>query len=103
MLSKHPVTAYVTLSGVYFGTLLEQACLRARYKAGDQPIVYAGSENGRPRLSFNFLLQDSDLPLSPEFPVMVSNALEWMTSGKEAALAAIWLARKRIYRLRRIR
>ena len=24
---KHPVTAYVTLSGVYFGTLLEQACL----------------------------------------------------------------------------
>ena len=62
-------------------------CLgRARYKAGDQPIVYAGSENGRPRLSFNFLLQDSDLPLSPEFPVMVSNALEWMTSGKGSGL-----------------
>lgn len=88
VLSKHPVTAYVTLSGVYFGTLLEQAPAWGEpvIKLGDQPIVYAGSENGRPRLSFNFLLQDSDLPLSPEFPVMVSNALEWMTSGKGSGL-----------------
>lgn len=88
VLSKHPVTAYVTLSGVYFGTLVEQAPAWGEpvIKLGDQPIVYAGSENGRPRLSFHFLLQDSDLPLSPEFPVMVSNALEWMTSGKGSGL-----------------
>jgi hypothetical protein len=88
VLAKHPVTAYVTLSGVYFGTLVEQAPAWGEpvIKLGDQPIVYAGSENGRPRLSFNFLLQDSDLPLSPEFPVMVSNALEWMTSGKGSGL-----------------
>lgn len=88
VLSKHPVTAYVTLSGVYFGTLMEQAPAWGEpvIKLGDQPIVYAGSENGRPRLSFHFLLQDSDLPLSPEFPVMVSNALEWMTSGKGSGL-----------------
>ncbi|MGG4340870.1 vWA domain-containing protein [Paenibacillus lautus] len=88
VLAKHPVTAYVTLSGVYFGTLVDQAPAWGEpvIKLGDQPIVYAGSENGRPRLSFNFLLQDSDLPLSPEFPVMVSNALEWMTSGKGSGL-----------------
>lgn len=88
VLAKHPVTAYVTLSGVYFGTLVDQAPAWGEpvVKLGDQPIVYAGSENGRPRLSFNFLLQDSDLPLSPEFPVMVSNALEWMTSGKGSGL-----------------
>ncbi|MGG3310615.1 BatA and WFA domain-containing protein [Paenibacillus lautus] len=88
VLAKHPVTAYVTLSGVYFGTLVDQAPAWGEpvAKLGDQPIVYAGSENGRPRLSFNFLLQDSDLPLSPEFPVMVSNALEWMTSGKGSGL-----------------
>lgn len=88
VLSKHPVTAYVTLSGVYFGKLVEQAPAWGEpvIKLGDQPIVYAGSENGRPRLSFHFLLQDSDLPLSPEFPVMVSNALEWMTSGKGSGL-----------------
>ncbi|WFB57439.1 VWA domain-containing protein [Paenibacillus sp. BR1-192] len=88
VLAKHPVTAYVTLSGVYFGTLVDQAPAWGEpvIKLGDQPIVYAGSENGRPRLSFNFLLQDSDLPLSPEFPVMVSNALEWMTSSKGSGL-----------------
>lgn len=88
VLSKHPVTAYVTLADVYFGTLVEQTSAWGEpvIKLGDQPIVYAGSENGRPRLSFNFLLQDSDLPLSPEFPVMVSNALEWMTSGKGSGL-----------------
>ncbi|EFU38899.1 hypothetical protein PVOR_28044 [Paenibacillus vortex V453] len=88
VLAKHPVTAYVTLSGVYFGTLVDQAPAWGEpvIKLGDQPIVYAGTESGRPRLSFNFLLQDSDLPLSPEFPVMVSNALEWMTSGKGSGL-----------------
>ncbi|PJN57205.1 hypothetical protein PAEVO_39330 [Paenibacillus sp. GM2FR] len=88
VLAKHPVTAYVTLSGVYFGTLVDQAPVWGEpvVKLGNQPIVYAGSENGRPRLSFNFLLQESDLPLSPEFPVMVSNALEWMTSGKGSGL-----------------
>ncbi|KOR82398.1 vWA domain-containing protein [Paenibacillus solani] len=88
ILAKHPVTNYVTLSGVYFGTLLDQtpAWGDAVVKLGDQPIVYAGNESGRPRLSFNFLLQDSDLPLSPEFPVMVSNVLEWMTSGKGSGL-----------------
>ncbi|GAE10013.1 VWA domain-containing protein [Paenibacillus sp. JCM 10914] len=88
VLSKHPITSYVSLSGVYFGTLIEQSPAWGEpvMKLGDQPIVFAGLEGGRPRLSYSFLLQDSDLPLSPEFPVMVSNTLAWMTSGKGSGL-----------------
>ncbi|UNK17518.1 VWA domain-containing protein [Paenibacillus sp. N3/727] len=85
---SHPVTSYVSLSGVYIGTLLDEnpAWGEPVIKFGDTPLVYAGKEGGHPRLSFGFLLQDSDLPLSSEFPVLVNNALKWMTSGKGSGL-----------------
>ncbi|KKO51180.1 vWA domain-containing protein [Paenibacillus sp. DMB20] len=84
----HPVTSYVTLSGVYIGTLVDgkPSWGDPVMKLGDTPIVYAGKEGGYPRLSFGFLLQDSDLPLSPEFPVLVHNALKWMASGNGTGL-----------------
>ena len=85
---NHPVTSYVTLSGVYVGTLVDEkpAWGEPVIKFGETPVVYAGKEGGYPRLSFGFLLQDSDLPLSSEFPVLVNNVLKWMTSGKGSGL-----------------
>lgn len=85
---SHPVTSYVSLSDVYIGTLVNENPPWGEpvIKLGDTPLVYAGKEGGYPRLSFGFLLQDSDLPLSSEFPVLVNNALKWMTSGKGSGL-----------------
>lgn len=84
----HPVTSYVTLSGVYIGEVADEkpAWGEPVIKLGNTPAVYAGSEGGYPRLSFGFRLQDSDLPLSPEFPVLVHNALKWMATGSGAGL-----------------
>lgn len=88
VLARHPLTSYLTMSGVYFGKLIDQqpAWGEPVIRLGEQPLVYAGVAEGRPRLSFQFLLQDSDLPLSPEFPVLVNNALDWMTSGSGTGL-----------------
>lgn len=85
---SHPVTSYVTLSGVYVGNLMDEQPIWGEpiIKFGDTPVVYAGKEGGYPRLSFGFLLQDSDLPLSSEFPVLVNNALKWLTAGKGSGL-----------------
>lgn len=85
---SHPVTSYITLSGVYVGHLMDEQPIWGEpiIKFGDTPVVYAGKEGGYPRLSFGFLLQDSDLPLSSEFPVLVNNALKWLTAGKGSGL-----------------
>ncbi|MUG68337.1 VWA domain-containing protein [Paenibacillus campinasensis] len=89
-ISTHPVMSYITLNDVYFGAVTDQGQApvwgEAIARIGDTPLIHAGKEGGRPRLAFHFLLQDSDLPLSPEFPVLVSNALEWMTAGKGTGL-----------------
>lgn len=88
VVAGHPVTSYITLSGVYVGNLMDEQPMWGEpiIKFGDTPVVYAGKEGGHPRLSFGFSLQDSDLPLSSEFPVLVNNALKWLTAGKGSGL-----------------
>ncbi|MFC7681244.1 BatA and WFA domain-containing protein [Paenibacillus sp. GCM10028914] len=88
VIAGHPVTSYITLSGVYVGNLMDEQPMWGEpiIKFGDTPVVYAGKEGGHPRLSFGFSLQDSDLPLSSEFPVLVNNALKWLTAGKGSGL-----------------
>ncbi|MOA16553.1 hypothetical protein D3C78_1367740 [compost metagenome] len=48
--------------------------------------MYAGVEKGNARLTFLFALTSGDLPLRPEFPILVNNAVEWLNSGKGKAL-----------------
>ena len=48
------------------------------------PLVVTGSENGYRRIFFYFRMQDTDLPLRAEFPVLVQNAASWLKgSGPE--------------------
>ncbi|QCT03969.1 hypothetical protein E6C60_3258 [Paenibacillus algicola] len=88
VIERHPVTAYLSLSGVYIGSVSGERPSWGEpiVKVGGTPVIYAGTEAGHPRLSFDFRLQDSDLPLSPEFPVLVSNVLQWITSDNASGL-----------------
>lgn len=89
---NHPVTKYMTLSGLYFGTMFEQsppAWGDAIAEIGGKPVMYAGKEGGYARLSFLFKLADSDLPLSAEFPILVNNAVTWLTSGEGSGLGRV--------------
>ncbi|MNJ34921.1 hypothetical protein D3C77_296470 [compost metagenome] len=56
---------------------------------GSKPAAYAGTENGVNRLVFLFALSDGDLPLRPEFPVLVNNAVQWLQAGRTTGLGRL--------------
>ncbi|MFD0676652.1 MULTISPECIES: vWA domain-containing protein [unclassified Paenibacillus] len=85
----HPVTQYIRLQDTHIAKLQKQEAVswgKAVISLGSQPIVYAGSDKGQPRLLFAFDLHQSDLPLRSEFPVLVQNAVEWLGSRQAVSL-----------------
>ncbi|MNO68585.1 hypothetical protein D3C76_594240 [compost metagenome] len=87
--SVHPVTRYLSIKDSPVASLIDE-----KIPSWGSPIMtidgipamYAGVEEGSPRLSFLFELTAGDLPLRPEFPIIVNNAVEWLSSGKAAGL-----------------
>ncbi|WP_438347404.1 vWA domain-containing protein [Paenibacillus sp. FA6] len=91
-LHNHEMTKYLSLSGIYFGAVLERDDPDwgdPIIEIGSKPAVYAGKLGGHSRLSFLFKLEDTDLPLSAEFPIMVNNAVSWLTSGEGYGLGRV--------------
>lgn len=91
---EHPVTAYVTLQDTHIGRFYvpnteETSWGKPVLTYGDIPAIYAGSEGGLPRLRFTFKLQDTDLPLRPEFPVLIVQSAEWMSGGSLSQLGTV--------------
>nr|WP_280521363.1 VWA domain-containing protein [Paenibacillus mangrovi] len=83
-LVSHPVNRYVSYSGVYIGSVLEQKLpdwAVPIVNIDNHPAIIAGTENGEPRLSFLFNLQETDFPLSSEFPIVVHEAVSWLTES----------------------
>lgn len=86
---KHPVTRYLQLKEPPAGRLIDEqvpAWAKPILTVGGKTAAYAGTENGRPKLVFLFRLEDGDLPLKPEFPVLVDNAVAWLKSGLRTGL-----------------
>lgn len=86
---KHPVTRYLQLKEPPAGRLIDAEVppwAKPILTVGGQTAAYAGTENGRPKLVFLFRLEDGDLPLKPEFPVLVDNAVAWLKSGLRTGL-----------------
>lgn len=92
---EHPVTKYIRFQDTHIAKLLpmdpkdQAAWSQPIVSVGSQPLIVAGSENGRPRLLFTFDLQQSDLPLRPEFPILVQNAVDWLGSAQSASLGRV--------------
>jgi Ca-activated chloride channel family protein len=42
------------------------------------PLLAAGEREGRKTALFSFSLHDSNLPLKPDFPILIQNLLSWM-------------------------
>ncbi|WP_334073705.1 MULTISPECIES: VWA domain-containing protein [Paenibacillus] len=88
-IAEHPVTRYLTMTDPPAGQLWPAKIppwAKPIWTIGGQPAAYAGTENGVPRLVFLFDLKDGDLPLRPEFPILVKNAVEWLQFGGTAGL-----------------
>ncbi|WP_139998536.1 vWA domain-containing protein [Paenibacillus paridis] len=90
---EHPVTSYLTFADTHIGRLAlpNSADLvwgDAVLSYGGIPAVYAGTDQGKPKLRFTFNLQETDLPLRPEFPVLIVQAAQWMSGGSQLELGA---------------
>lgn len=90
-IEPHPVTDYLSFQDTHIGRLAspepsETAWGKPVLEYGGVPAIYAGTDNGRPRLRFAFKLQDTDLPLRPEFPVLVVQAASWMNGSDSEQL-----------------
>ncbi|GGG80028.1 vWA domain-containing protein [Paenibacillus radicis (ex Gao et al. 2016)] len=89
-LADHPVVAYLSFADTHIGRLLKPKDAPLWGKAiltyGGIPAIYAGTVEGRPQLRFTFDFQDTDLPLRPEFPVLVVQAADWMSGGSRSEL-----------------
>ncbi|WMT39922.1 VWA domain-containing protein [Paenibacillus sp. D2_2] len=88
-IEDHPLTRYFTLKDSPTGFLYQAQVpewAKTIMKIDRLPAIYAGSEAGTARLGFLFALEDSDLPLRSEFPILVHNAVEWLQSGRATGL-----------------
>lgn len=88
----HPVTSYLRLSDTHISKHWDVDSTgwgEAIVYAGEQPLMFAGEENGQPRLLFTFDLQQTDLALRTEFPILVNNALEWLVRSRTQALGRL--------------
>jgi hypothetical protein len=77
----HPVTAHITLADTHIARIVQAdpgPGMEAIARYGGLPVLYAGSENGLPRLVLAFDPADSDLPLRADFPILAAQAAEWL-------------------------
>lgn len=93
IVQEHPVTSYITFSDTHIGILAKPSVEELSWGKpvvtyGGIPAIYAGEEGGKPKLRFTFNLQDTDLPLRSEFPVLIVQAAEWMSGGSQLELGA---------------
>lgn len=68
-----------------------QTLLEGRYGSDRVPLLIAGNVEGRRVAILSFNLRHSDLPLRPDFPILVSNLLRYLAPGL-AGLAPAQLA-----------
>jgi len=89
----HPVVSYITFADTFIGRFAKPAVEEVSWGEqvltyGGIPAIYAGVSGGKPQLRFTFDLQNSDLPLRPEFPVLIVQASEWMSGGSRQELGS---------------
>lgn len=85
-IKDHPITSYISLQDTHIGRFNLPGSETTNWGEaivtyGEIPAIYAGHVEGKPRLRFTFKLQDTDLPLRPEFPVLIVQAAEWMNGS----------------------
>lgn len=78
----HPISRYIRLQDVNVA-MAQTRPLKPWEKviisSASVPLVLAGTEEGIPNLTFTFSLEQSDLALRSEFPILVQNAVAWLT------------------------
>ncbi|MCR8656355.1 vWA domain-containing protein [Paenibacillus endoradicis] len=84
--TDHEVTQYITFQDTYISQMRKLTNTELNFgtvilKYGGLPAIIAGYEMQKPRLRFTFSLQDTDLPLRAEFPILMMQSLQYMAKG----------------------
>ncbi|WP_058303167.1 vWA domain-containing protein [Gorillibacterium timonense] len=88
-ITTHPVTDHIGFAETHITAVRSTETPtwgKALVSVGGVPLIIGGTENGQRRLLFTFNLHESDLPLRPEFPVLVQNAADWLGASSAKAL-----------------
>jgi Aerotolerance regulator N-terminal/von Willebrand factor type A domain len=91
-IKEHPINQYIKLLDTHISQLNDVKSVawgEPIVKLGDVPVIFAGSEQGQPRLMFNFDLHHSDLPLRAEFPILVRNSIEWLGESQTTSFGRL--------------
>jgi hypothetical protein len=82
----HPVSAYLSFADLHIESAPKRevaAWLRPIAQSNNDGLLWAGEQNGRRIAMLGFDLAKSDLPLKVEFPILLANAISWL-SGRDA-------------------
>jgi hypothetical protein len=88
---QHPVLRYVNLGAVQIAqtrTLSPGPGAVVLARAGNTPVAIAREWAGARAVAFGWDFMDSDLPLRVSFPVLLSNAIQWLSqsAGRTATM-----------------
>lgn len=91
-IADHPALRYIRLQEVNIAQAHNRAALpweKVLVSSSGIPLILAGSEEGAARISFTFPLEQSDLALRPEFPILVQNVIAWLSQHQGGHLGRI--------------
>jgi Ca-activated chloride channel family protein len=77
-----PLLKYVDWRDVHIAktaVLRDIPGMKALVRSGEHPVLLTGLLQGRRAAILSFDLHQSDLPLRPAFPILMQNALSWLT------------------------
>lgn len=90
VVKEHPVMKYVSWDQVHVSKayrLTDPEGLASLVTKSGLPLVLESNEGSR-RLEFAFRLENSDLALRPDFPILAQNAVNWLTELTGGVLGA---------------
>ncbi|NOV03449.1 vWA domain-containing protein [Paenibacillus planticolens] len=91
-IEDHPIMRYIRLQDVNIAQAQSRTALpweKVIVSSSGIPLMLAGMEDGAPRLSFTFPLDQTDLALRSEFPILVQNAVAWLTQHQGGNLGRV--------------
>lgn len=77
----HPVSRFLNMApfSVFQARKLKVSSSRTLASADNLSLICALEKGGSRAVTVNFALEDSDLPLSPAFPIFLKQALAWLS------------------------
>lgn len=85
---SHTVNAYLSYADLHIESMTTRSAapyLKAVVASGNDGLIYAGEDAGRRIEMIAIDPAKSDLPLKVEFPILLANSINWLTSREQTS------------------